>query len=136
MLSILHGGRAQADARKRAAADRDRSVIGTFVRFLTIRAGGETFEIFTGNREGKVMDTAIGSPKGEMSIMDFSGHQRLQWDVGNPDQIAHARAAFERLMAHGYAAFGSRNGTAAKHPIKTFDPTMNEVVMVPRIVGG
>lgn len=82
------------------------------------------------------MDTATGSPKGEMSIMDFSGHQRLRWDLGNPDQVAQARATFERLMAHGYTAFGSGNGIEAKHPIKTFDPTMDEVVMVPRIVGG
>jgi hypothetical protein len=82
------------------------------------------------------METAIGSPKGEMSIMDFSGHQRLRWDVGNPDQVAQVRATFERLISHGYTAFGSKDAAEAKHPINAFDPTMDEVVMVPRIVGG
>lgn len=82
------------------------------------------------------MKTAAGSPGGEMRIMDASGHQQLKWHMGNHDEIDAARATFDRLLRQGYAAFGAATSTEAKHAIKTFDPAMKEMVMVPRIVGG
>jgi hypothetical protein len=52
------------------------------------------------------------------------------------DELDAVKETFDRLVAQGYTAFGSEKSTAAKHAIKEFDPTMEEVVMVPRIVGG
>lgn len=82
------------------------------------------------------MKTASGSPSGEMCIMDASGHQRLKWSMGNLDEIAQVRASFERLLTEGYTAFASSNKSAVKHTITVFDPSMEELIMVPRIVGG
>lgn len=82
------------------------------------------------------MKTASGSPSGEMCIMDASGHQRLKWHMGKQDEIAQVRASFDRLLTEGYTAFGSSKRSAPKHAIMAFDPTMEELIMVPRIVGG
>jgi hypothetical protein len=82
------------------------------------------------------MDNALESPVGEMNIMDSSGHQQLKWDMSNAKEIAVAQKTFDRLVKHGYAAFGSTKRLEPKHGITAFDSTMEEVVMVPRIVGG
>jgi len=82
------------------------------------------------------MDKAPQSLIGEMSIMDASGHKQLKWKTGTPEEVAAAQATFDRLIERGYSAFGSKTKTEQKHAMKTFDPTMEEVVMVPRTVGG
>jgi hypothetical protein len=82
------------------------------------------------------MDNAYESPVGEMNIMDASGHQQLKWHMGNADEIAEAQATFDHLVKQGYGAFGSPQKGEPKHGIKAFDSAMEEVVMVPRIVGG
>lgn len=82
------------------------------------------------------MNKAPDSIIGEMSIMDASGHKELKWDMNKQEEIAEAEAVFERLVRKGYSAFGSRDEAEAKQALKTFDPTMKEMVMVPRMVGG
>lgn len=73
---------------------------------------------------------------GAMSIMDSSGHKELQWDKANPEEALAAKAAFERLLEEGYSAFGAHQKDDTKHLIGQFDATLDEIVMVPRIVGG
>jgi hypothetical protein len=73
---------------------------------------------------------------GEMSVMDGTGHSTLTWTADDPDRIAAAREAFDNLIRKGYSAFGSKAKTDAKHALDRFDPTMEELVMVPRTVGG
>lgn len=82
------------------------------------------------------MDKAPESLVGEMSIMDSSGHKELKWNTDNLDEIAVAKETFDNLVKKGYTAFGSKSKAEAKHSIKEFDPTMEDVVMVPRTVGG
>jgi hypothetical protein len=83
-----------------------------------------------------MMATARASLIGKMSIMDITGHTELKWDMEKLNEIEAAKATFDSLVAQGYTAFGSDTATQAKHAIKEFDPTLEEVVMVPRIVGG
>jgi len=83
-----------------------------------------------------MMDKAPEFLSGEMSVMDASGHKQLTWKMDKPDEIATARTTFDRLVEKGYSAFGARKKTEPKHAIKTFDPTMEELVLVPRTVGG
>ncbi|WP_161603765.1 hypothetical protein [Noviherbaspirillum massiliense] len=82
------------------------------------------------------MDKAPESLVGEMSIMDRSGHKQLTWNMDKLEEIAAAKETFDTLVKQGYSAFGSKTKTEAKHTVKEFDPTMEEVVMVPRTVGG
>ena len=82
------------------------------------------------------MSKARESVVGKMSIMDVTGHTELKWHTEKADELDTVKETFDRLVAQGYTAFGSEKSTEAKHVIKEFDPTMEEVVMVPRIVGG
>jgi hypothetical protein len=82
------------------------------------------------------MDCASKSPSGVMNIMDETGHRQLHWDVCNAKEIAAAQKTFDRLIQRGHVAFGASSKSDLKRTITTFDPTMEEVVMVPRIVGG
>jgi hypothetical protein len=83
-----------------------------------------------------MMDKAPESLVGEMNVMDHSGHKQVKWDMDKLDEIATAKKTFDSLIGKGYTAFASKTKTEAKHTIKEFDPTMEEVVMVPRTVGG
>lgn len=80
----------------------------------------------------RIAETTVG----QMNIMDSSGHSRLTWELDRPDQIAAAREVFDSLIQKGYSAFGSKAKTDAKRTLDTFDPTLEELVMVPRTVGG
>lgn len=82
------------------------------------------------------MDKERASRTGEMSIMDASGHKQLTWALDRPEEVEMAQLTFERLRANGYTAFFSEEKAAPKHVTRTFEPTMKDVVMVPRIVGG
>jgi hypothetical protein len=82
------------------------------------------------------MDNALKSAIGAMKIMDSSGHRQVEWNMSDAKEIAAAQKTFDRLVKQGYAAFGSTKGSASKQAVSTFDPAMEEVVMVPRIIGG
>lgn len=82
------------------------------------------------------MDNSLEISVGAMNIMDESGHRQVVWDKNNSKEIAAAQKTFDGLVKRGYAGFGARNSGDLKQSIKTFDPTLEEVVMVPRIVGG
>jgi hypothetical protein len=82
------------------------------------------------------MDNALESSVGAMNIMDESGHRQLYWNMSDAKEILAAQKTFDRLIKQGYAAFGSVKSSDPKHAMTTFDPTMEELVMVPRIVGG
>lgn len=82
------------------------------------------------------MNNAIESRSGAMNIMDESGHRQVNWDMFNSREVAAAQKTFDRLVKQGYAAFGATKRLAPKQAMTAFDPAMEELVMVPRIVGG
>jgi hypothetical protein len=82
------------------------------------------------------MDKAHTSLIGQMNIMDRSGHKELTWDTDKLDEILVAQKTFDSFMKQGYSAFGSKNKADAKHLVREFDPTMEELVIVPKTVGG
>jgi hypothetical protein len=83
-----------------------------------------------------MMDKAPKSLVGEMSIMDGSGHTQMKWNTDKLNEILAAKETFDTLVTKGYSAFGSKTKLEPKHTIKEFDPTMEELVMVPKTVGG
>jgi hypothetical protein len=98
----------------------------------------ETIREFDTQPTGKeqIMDKAPKSLVGEMSVMDSSGHKQLKWNIDRSDEVATAKKTFDSLIAKGYSAFGSKKKEEPKHLVRNFDPEMEEVVMVPRTVGG
>jgi hypothetical protein len=82
------------------------------------------------------MDQTRASHIGQMNIMDRSGHKELTWDTARLDEVLAAQETFDRLMTRGYTAFGSTHKADAKHLVREFDPTLEELVVVPKTVGG
>lgn len=74
---------------------------------------------------------------GIMNVMDGTGDTKKMWNPDNADEVADARRSFDDLRAKGYSAFKvtAADGSAGEE-IRTFDPTLGKLIMVPRRVGG
>jgi hypothetical protein len=81
------------------------------------------------------MNSLSKSKRGEMNVMDASGHKQLTWGPDDAGAIIHAKDTFNYLIDHGYSAFGTKKNEV-KHRITNFDSTAEEIVLVPRIVSG
>ena len=80
---------------------------------------------------------------GVLRVMSRRGDDRVAWDrervaVGDPEALAAIREA-ERIFAQersrGATAFKVEPGLAPQR-IETFDPQAEQLVMIPRVVGG
>ncbi len=68
-------------------------------------------------------------------VMDHTGDRRHQFDPQDADELAEAEKRFNNLTALGFTAAAR---TTAGQTIKagSFDPTAQETVFFPRLVGG
>lgn len=77
---------------------------------------------------------------GVLKILDRKfGDKPLSWDKGKPDEVEAAKQEFEFLVKEKkYKAFAidaskpDRKGS----PLHFFDPTVEEVLLVPQMSGG
>ena len=80
---------------------------------------------------------------GMLRIMSRRGDDRVMWDVayatkGDPEAIAaiqEAERIFHEQRAQGATAFTVEKGRTPVR-IDEFDPTADQIVLVPRVVGG
>lgn len=80
---------------------------------------------------------------GMLRVMSRNGDDRVAWDVkkaevGDMDALAAVREAeriFAAERAHGATAFKVETGKAPVR-IDSFDQKAEQIVMVPRVVGG
>lgn len=80
---------------------------------------------------------------GMLRVMSRRGDDRVAWDarqveVGDPEAVAAVREAeriFEEERARGATAFKVEPGQAPTR-IDQFDRTAEQIVLVPRVVGG
>lgn len=80
---------------------------------------------------------------GMLRVMSRRGDDRLTWDeqkiqLGDSEAIAAIREAeriFAQERAKGATAFRVEDGKPTQR-IDKFDPTAEQIVMVPRVVGG
>jgi hypothetical protein len=80
---------------------------------------------------------------GMLRVMSKRGDDRIVWDntkveVGDLDAVAAVREAeriFAAERAKGATAFKVETGQAPTR-INQFDPTAEQILMVPRVVGG
>lgn len=73
---------------------------------------------------------------GEMAVLDSTGDTKIIWDSSKPDEVDAARAMFETLTKKGYRAFSVKKNGDTDKIVSEFDPTIEKLIMVPRIVGG
>ena len=80
---------------------------------------------------------------GMLRVMSRRGDDRITWDeqkvqTGDPEAIAAVREAeriFAQERAKGSTAFRVEPGKPVQH-IEQFDATAEQIVLVPRVVGG
>lgn len=80
---------------------------------------------------------------GMLRVMSRNGDDRVTWDsqqveTGDPEALAAVKEAeqiFREQRARGATAFRVEKGRALAR-IDEFDPTLEHIVMVPRLVGG
>lgn len=67
-----------------------------------------------------------------------TGHGDLclaEWETSRPETIDRAASAFAENLTPGRMAF-RLDGPGQTRPIRTFDPTAPEILLVPAIQGG
>jgi len=93
------------------------------------------------NKNGVIYEG--GTTVGMLRVMSRRGDDRVTWDeqkvvAGDPEATAAVREAeriFTQERAKGATAFRLEPGKPTQR-IEQFDPTAEQIVMVPRVVGG
>ncbi len=68
-------------------------------------------------------------------VMDHSGDSRHHFDAKDAQALAKAEARFKELTGRGFTA-AVRNGPGEVTRIRSFDPSAEETLFFPRLVGG
>ncbi|WP_213773421.1 hypothetical protein [Bradyrhizobium sp. dw_78] len=68
-------------------------------------------------------------------VMDHTGDSRFQFDPGDIQALAAAEQRFRKLTETGFTA-AVRTAAGTSHRISTFDPSAQETLFFPRLVGG
>jgi ribosomal protein L19E len=69
--------------------------------------------------------------------MRRSGDSKVIWDPKNDDEVEAAQAQFDVLIDKGFKAYKvDKKGDKTGSPIKTFNPKVGKLIMVPAIQGG
>lgn len=79
-------------------------------------------------------DTTV--TRGEMRVLDESGDLKIMWDSDKSDEVKHARDTFDKMKAKGYSAFSVKKSGEPGRTLSEFDPDIEAMILVPRIVGG
>jgi hypothetical protein len=76
------------------------------------------------------------SAMGLLRVLCGRGDVKVEWELDGGDAVREAERIFRENAARGYAAFRVDSGVAEAVRIDEFDPTAQEIIQVPRIVGG
>lgn len=68
-------------------------------------------------------------------VMDHTGDSRHLFDQTDPEKLAQAERRFRELTRQGFTA-ATRTAAGDLKVIRTFDPTADETLFYPRLVGG
>jgi len=68
-------------------------------------------------------------------VMDHTGDSRHQFDPADAAAVAEAEVRFKDLTGAGYTA-AKRLGGGKSAVLRSFDPTAEETLFIPRLKGG
>jgi hypothetical protein len=68
-------------------------------------------------------------------VMDLTGDTRHYFDATNDGSVAEAKKRFQELTEAGHIA-AKRTGDGTSELLRQFDPTAQETLFMPRLVGG
>ena len=70
---------------------------------------------------------------GQLRIIGREGDLGVGWDESKPDTVAAAHERFDGFLKRGGMAFKTGKENVQ---IRAFDPTAEEIILVPQIAGG
>lgn len=82
------------------------------------------------------MSQATKEFDGMLRILGPEGDRRLVWMRNSLSQINEAKKAFRDALAKGFLAFKAEPGGAKGQKITEFDPSAEEIILVPMVTGG
>lgn len=84
------------------------------------------------------MSTMAPTHTGMMAELNETGDTKVMWDKDNPDEVAAAKATFDRLTKdRKFAAFLAKGPKGEQgERIREFDPTAERIILVPQYQGG
>jgi hypothetical protein len=68
-------------------------------------------------------------------VMDHTGDTRHQFDSADAAAVAEAEVRFKELTGVGFTA-AKRLDDGKSEVIRSFDPTAEETLFIPRLIGG
>lgn len=68
-------------------------------------------------------------------VMDHTGDTRHCFNPNNAEALAKAEARFRKLTGRGFTA-AVRTGSGEISKVRSFDPTAEETLFFPQLVGG
>ena len=68
-------------------------------------------------------------------VMDRTGDKRHRFDADDRDAVEEAKKRFMELTSAGFTA-AVRTGPGEQRIVRSFDPTAEETLFYPRLVGG
>ena len=75
---------------------------------------------------------------GELRVLDREmGDIKLIWDEDNPEEVAAAKEMFDKMRKKGHMAWAVvEKGKKGDNEVKTFDPTLEKIIITPPVKKG
>jgi hypothetical protein len=107
-----------------------RIAVARFARDVIKKAGIER-GIASGDACAKKKEASMAS----QIVMDHTGDTRHEFDPSDRDALAAAERRFQELTGLGFTA-AKRLADGKSELVRSFDPTAEETVFIPRLRGG
>ncbi len=73
---------------------------------------------------------------GQLRQLSRKGDVNLSWNSENETEVTAAKKIFDEKIKEGWAAFAEKRLGGKGDRIRTFDPDVERIVLVPPIAGG
>jgi hypothetical protein len=70
--------------------------------------------------------------KGIFRILTDNGDDRIVWDRRSGSEVKEAYSKFNDLLAQGYSAYAVTASGGRGHKLDLFDPSLEEIIMIPK----
>jgi hypothetical protein len=74
--------------------------------------------------------------KGLFRILSENGDDHVTWDRREPAQVREAYVKFKEFIDKGYRAYATNADGKKGHRIDDFDPSLEEIILVPSTIPG
>ncbi len=74
--------------------------------------------------------------KGEMKILDPTGHTKVSWNPKKSEEVQVAHETFITMRNKGFQAFRVNYRGAKGERLTEFDPQAKSIILIPQLQGG